>query len=661
MPKVAFFYPQTIQQMTHQPVRPHSLLTDLDIYLFKQGKHYRLWEKLGSHIIELSGEVGVHFAVWAPNAREVSVAGDFNDFDIKAHPLFARGDGSGIWEGFIAGVKKGNFYKYNVLTPGGFRLDKGDPFALAWEVPPRTASVVWDFTHEWKDGDFLKKRAENAGKPKPFSVYEVHSGSWKKKPNMAKESLSYAEMADDLVNYCVDMGFTHLELMPVMEHPFYGSWGYQVTGFFAPSSRFGTPDELMYLIDKCHRAGIGVLLDWVPSHFPGDIHGLYLFDGTHLFEYADPKEGFHNDWNSYIFNYSRYEVRSFLISNALFWIEKYHADGLRVDAVASMLYRDYSRNEGQWIPNIHGGRENLEAISLFKELNEVLYKEVPGIETIAEESTAFAGVSKPTFDGGLGFGQKWMMGWMHDALKYFEKAMHFRRWHQSDITFSFVYAWSERFMLPLSHDEVVHLKGSLLTKMAGNEWEKFANLRALFGFMWMHPGHQLLFMGGEIAQIGEWSHDRGVDWDLLEKPAHLGIQKWIRALNLFYKKTPALYWKAFEQDGFEWVSGGDVENSVLIFLRKGRPEDKPVLVVCHFNTGTIENYSAGVPIAGKWVEVLNSDAAEFGGSGAVNEVLVSKKGEMHGHPQHVSFRLAPLSVQIFESEKAFPKKKKIEK
>jgi 1,4-alpha-glucan branching enzyme len=640
------------------PVRPHSLFTDLDIYLFKQGKHFRLWEKLGSHPMTLDGIAGTHFAVWAPNAREVVVAGDFNNFDLKTHFLQPRADGSGIWEGFIEGVKKGNFYKYNLLTPAGFRLDKGDPFALAWEVPPRTASVVWEFTHDWKDGDFMQKRTENAAKPRPFSAYEVHIGSWRKKSGLAKESLNYAEMADELVNYCVEMGFTHLELMPVMEHPYYASWGYQVTGFFAPTSRFGTPDELMYLIDKCHRAGLGVLLDWVPSHFPGDIHGLYLFDGTHLFEYADPKEGFHQDWNSYIFNYSRFEVRSFLISNALFWLEKYHADGLRVDAVASMLYRDYSRKEGQWIPNQYGGRENLEAISLFKELNEQIYKLHPGVETIAEESTAFPKVSKPTYDGGLGFGQKWMMGWMHDALKYFEKPMHFRRWHQNDITFSFDYVFSERFMLPLSHDEVVHLKGSLLTKMSGNEWEKFANLRALFGLMWVHPGHQLLFMGGEIGQIAEWSHDRGVDWELLEKPLHAGIQNWIKALNKMYTSRPALYKKAFEPAGFEWVSGGDTENSVLIFLRKGEETDKPLLIICHFNIGTIENYSAGVPIAGKWTEILNSDSTDFGGSGITNGTISTEKGELHHHPQRISFKLAPLAVQVFESEKGFLKEKK---
>lgn len=638
-------------------VKPFSLLTEFDIFLFQTGKHYRLYEKLGSHLVECDGRPGVYFAVWAPHARSVSVVGSFNAWNPKAHVLLPRWDKSGIWEGFIPGLSKGTVYKYHITMANGKGLDKGDPYALHWEMPPGTASIVWELAYVWNDTRWMEQRRQRAGKPQPWSVYEVHAGSWRKLPKEGNRSLNFRELATELVAYAKDMGFTHLELMPVMEHPYFPSWGYQITGFFAPTSRYGAPEDLMYFIDTCHQADLGVILDWVPSHFPGDIHGLYLFDGSHLYEYADMRRGYHPDWNSYVFDYGRDEVRSFLISNALFWLDRYHADGLRVDAVASMLYHDYSRKEGEWLPNIHGGRENLEAISFLREFNEAAYKNYPGIETIAEESTAFPGVSKPTWEGGLGFGQKWMMGWMHDTLNYFKRPVIYRRWHQNDITFSIVYAFSERFMLPLSHDEVVHMKASLLYKMPGNEWEKFANLRALFGYQWTHPGSQLLFMGGEFGQTSEWSHDRGVVWELLEYDYHKGCQQWVRALNHLYRDKPALWYHAFSPEGYAWVSGDDTENCVLAYLRKGRPEDPVLLVVCHFKTGVVENYRLGVPYAGTWVELLNSDDTVYGGSGVTNTPRKTQSEPSHGFEHCITFRLAPLAVQIFEG-KPSPKPKK---
>lgn len=638
-------------------VKPFSLLTEFDIALFHSGKHFRLYEKMGSHIVELDGQKGVAFSVWAPNAKSVYVTGDFNKWKPDTHPLKPRWDSSGIWEGFIPGLGKGTVYKYHIETQLGVTLDKGDPYALLWEVPPQTASVVWEFDHHWKDEKWLKTRRGRAGKPQPWSVYEVHPGSWKKIAKDGNRSLTYRELADDLVPYVKEMGFTHVELMPVMEHPYFPSWGYQITGFFAPTSRSGNPEDLMFLIEKFHEAGIGVILDWVPSHFPSDIHGLYFFDGTHLFEYADMRRGYHPDWNSYVFDYGRNEVRSFLISNALFWLDKYHIDGLRVDAVASMLYHDYSRKEGEWLPNIHGGRENLEAISFLKDFNEAAYGSFPGIETIAEESTAFPNVTRPTVDGGLGFGQKWMMGWMHDSLSYFKRPMIFRRFHQNEITFSIDYAFSERFMLPLSHDEVVHLKSSLLYKMPGDEWQKFANLRALFGHQWMHPGTQVLFMGGEIGQSTEWSHDLGVPWQLLQYDFHRGIQDWVKALNKLYVSRPALWKNSFTQEGYEWISGDDTENSVLCYLRKGDADDPILLVVCHFNLNLMPEYSVGVPYSGKWTEVLNSDDKTYGGSGTLNGKLTAKKEASHGQDYSVTFKLPPLCVMVFEGGK--PPKKKV--
>jgi 1,4-alpha-glucan branching enzyme len=640
-------------------VQPYSRLTDFDIALYQSGKHFRLYEKMGSHVVSHEGQTGVCFSVWAPNAKQVSVTGSFNGWKPDSHVLLPRWDSSGVWEGFIPGVKHGDTYKYHITMHNGASLDKGDPFARRWETPPRTASMVWDGSYEWNDQDWLSLRREQAGKPRPWSVYEVHVGSWKKLAEDGNRSLNYRELAIELVEYAQQMGFTHLELMPVTEHPYFPSWGYQVTGFFAPTSRFGNPEDLKFLIDHAHQAGIGVILDWVPSHFPGDIHGLYLFDGTHLYEYADPRRGYHPDWNSYVFDYGRNEVRSFLISNALFWLDQFHVDGLRVDAVASMLYLDYSRKEGEWIPNIYGGRENLEAMSLLREFNEAAYQEYPGIETIAEESTAFPGVSKPIWDGGLGFGQKWMMGWMHDSLNYFKRPPIFRRWHQNEITFSMVYAFSERFMLPLSHDEVVHLKASLLYKMPGDEWQKHANLRTLYGHQWTHPGTQLLFMGGEIAQTTEWSHDRGVTWELLQYDYHKGCQNWVRALNHLYKEQAALWWHAFEPEGYEWISGDDVENSVIAFLRKGRPTDPVLLVICHFQATTLEQYTIGVPGAGEWTELLNSDAKEFGGHGNLNGVVKAQQQASHGRDQAITICIPALSTLIFSGKADSVKAKKV--
>lgn len=641
--------------MAESRVIPHTLFTEFDVELFRAGKHFRLYEKMGSHALTLEGKKGTYFAFWAPNAKHVAITGTFNEWTPEGYALFPRLDGSGIWEGFVPDAKHGDAYKYAVTTPRGVRLDKGDPYALYWENPPATASIIWDTWYEWKDTSWMKRRTELAGKPQPMSVYEVHLGSWRKTQDEAKRSLTYQELAVELVNYVVDMGFTHVEFMPVMEHPYYPSWGYQITGYFATSSRYGTPQDFMFLVDALHQANIGVILDWVPSHFPADIHGLYLLDGTHVYNYADMRKGFHPDWNSYVFDYGRPEVRCFLISNALFWLERYHADALRVDAVASMLYLDYSRQEGQWERNIHGGRENLEAMSLLKEFNETVYKEYPGVETIAEESTAFPGVSKPIWEGGLGFGQKWMMGWMHDVLNYFKRPMEFRRWHQNEVTFSFDYAFSERFMLPLSHDEVVHLKSSLLYKMPGNEWEKFANLRSLLGLQWVHPGTHLLFMGGEIGQSTEWSHDAGVIWPLLQYEYHRGVQNWVRALNQFYVKYQELWELGFDPSGFEWINGADTANSVIAFLRKGTTNKTALLIVCHFNVKPIRDYMLGLPFDGVCTEVLNSDHEAFSGSGIVNEKLKIQKVSSHQRPYSVSFDLPPLVVLAFHIQWKLPK------
>ncbi|MCP3929034.1 MAG: 1,4-alpha-glucan branching protein GlgB [Bacteroidetes bacterium] len=628
----------------------YTLFTEFDIHLFRQGRHFFLHEKLGSHIIEVEGIWGTYFAVWAPNAKNVSVIGNFNHWNKDKHPLAPRWDESGIWEGFIPKLGKGKLYKYHIETYDGRHIAKGDPFALMWEIPPNSASVIWEFDYNWKDDKWLKQRAGNAGKPTPYSTYEVHLGTWKKVSG-GTESLDYRQMADEMVPYVKDMGFTHVEMMPVMEHPYFPSWGYQIIGYFAPSSRFGLPEDFMYLVDAFHQEGIGVLLDWVPSHFPNDAHGLADFDGTHLYDHEDPRKGFHPDWKSCIFNYSRNEVRNFLISNALFWLEAYHADGLRVDAVASMLYLDYSREEGEWIPNEYGGKENLEAISFLKDFNEVVHKEFPGIVTIAEESTAWDGVSRPVYDGGLGFDQKWMMGWMHDTLDYFKKDPIHRQYHQGEITFSIIYAFTENFMLPLSHDEVVHGKGPLIDRMPGDEWQRFANLRLMYGYMFTHPGSKLLFMGGEFGQTSEWSIERGLEWWLTQFPYHKGVQDWVKELNNYYCNTPALYNKQFDHDGFEWIDHQDAVNSVLCYLRKGNEEDKSVVIACNFTPVARENYRIGVPSEGIWKEVLNSDDEKFSGSGiSIADSIEADKTPWHGRDYSLNITIPPLGMIVLEHE-----------
>ena len=637
---------------TMQNVKPHTLLTDFDIELIRAGKHFRLYNKLGSHPMQLEGEWGTFFAVWAPSALEVSVVGNFNFWNEKTHKLFLRPDGTGIWEGWIPAIGKGTLYKYSIKTRDKRRLSKGDPFARFWEVPPNTASIVWDPFYEWKDEPWMKKRAEMAGKPQPFSVYEVHLGSWRKKAD-GVHSFSYLELIDEMVPYVKEMGFTHVEFLPVMEHPYFPSWGYQITGYFATSSRFGFPEDFMALVDAFHQAGIGVILDWVPSHFPYDAHGLADFDGTHLYDHADPRKGFHPDWKSAVFNYGRWEVRSFLISNALFWLEQFHIDGLRVDAVASMLYLDYSRKEGEWLPNQYGGKENLDAISFLKEFNEMAHRDHPDVVTIAEESTAWAGVSRPVSEGGLGFDQKWMMGWMHDTLKYVQYDPLFRKDHHGELTFSLIYAFTERFMLPLSHDEVVHGKGPLIDKMPGDEWMRFAGLRATFGYMWTHPGAHLLFMGGEFGQTSEWNIERGLVWSLLKHEYHQGVQAWVRDLNHFYKNSKALYERQFQDDGFEWIEHADWQNSVITYERKGDHKDDVVVVACNFTPVAREGYAFGVPQSGSWVEVLNSDDKKYGGKGIVNaKPLKAKKEEKHGRKQIIEVTLPPLAVVVFAPQKA---------
>ncbi len=627
-----------------------SLLTDFDIHLFRSGKHFKLYEKLGAHVVTHNNVKGTYFAVWAPNAKSISVIGYFNHWQKGQHKLYPRWDGSGIWEAFFADIGHGEAYKYAVETQAGEVFDKADPFAAYAETPPKTASIVWSPKYEWKDEAWLKHRKSIAGKPRPYSVYEVHMGSWRRKEG--NSSLTYPELAQQLVEYVRDMGFTHVEFLPVMEHPFYGSWGYQVTGYFAPSSRYGSPEDFMYLIDCFHREGIGVILDWVPSHFPGDIHGLYRFDGTYLFEHADPRKGFHPDWKSYIFNYGRSEVRSFLISNAMFWLERFHVDGLRVDAVASMLYLDYSRKEGEWIPNQYGGNENIEAITFLKEFNEVVYLNHPDIVTVAEESTSWPGVSRPTFLGGLGFGQKWMMGWMHDTLRYFSLDPIYRKHHQNEITFSIMYAFTENFMLPLSHDEVVHGKGSLLGKMPGDEWQKFANLRLMLTYMFTHPGTKLLFMGAEIAQSAEWNHDRSLDWHLLDYDFHRGVQDLVRDLNAFYKAENALFEYAFDQRGFQWIDYGDRENSVMIYQRQANAKEELIIVICNFTPAVRYLYRVGVPYRGQWKEVFNSDDKKYGGSGVLNQSLLNTSPvKFHSRDYSVSLNLPPLAVSILKLEK----------
>jgi 1,4-alpha-glucan branching enzyme len=626
------------------------LLTDQDIYHFREGTFFRAYEKLGAHLLGSEATPqgrGTHFAVWAPNASAVSVVGDFNAWQRDAHPLQARADSSGIWEGVVAGAAAGALYKYHVASrQHGFATDKSDPYAFRTELPPRTASVVWDLSYQWRDAAWMAQRKQRNSLAAPWSIYELHLGSWRRVPEEHNRSLNYRELAHAVADYVSELGFTHVELMPVMEHPFYGSWGYQVTGYFAPSARYGTPQDFMYFIDHLHQRGIGVILDWVPSHFPSDEHGLAYFDGTHLYEHADPRQGFHPEWNSSIFNYGRAEVRDFLASNALFWLDTYHADALRVDAVASMLYLDYGRRAGEWIPNRFGGHENLEAVDFLKQLNLAVYRDHPDTQTIAEESTAWPMVSRPTYLGGLGFGLKWNMGWMHDTLRYFQQDPVHRKFHHGRLTFSIWYAFSENFVLPLSHDEVVHGKGSLLGRMPGDEWQQFAQLRLLFGYMWTHPGKKLLFMGGEFGQKREWSHETSLEWHVLKYPLHAGIQRWLRDLNQLYRTTPALYELDFSGGGFEWIDSDDADTSVLSYLRLSSAGE-PVLTVCNFTPVARGDYRVGVPRGGIWHERLNSDAAAYGGSGVGNLGTVSAVSPgFHGRPFTLQLRLPPLAAVV---------------
>ena len=626
---------------------PHfSLFTDFDIELFRAGKHYRIYEKLGARPVAHGGKEGLYFAVWAPNAQSVSVVGNFNGWNRKRDCMNVRWDGSGIWEAFIPGLTQGEVYKYYVVSNHGYAAEKGDPYAVHWEVSPRTASVAWGLDYKWTDKKWIKERSNGSALGKPMAIYEMHIGSWRR-PVGEDRYLTYRELAEELPRYCEELGFTHVEFMPVMEHPFYGSWGYQITGYYAPSSRYGTPQDFMFLVNALHNANIGVILDWVPSHFPTDEHGLGYFDGTHLYEYEDPRKGFHPDWKSFIFNYTRNEVRSFLISNALYWLDKFHIDGLRVDAVASMLYLDYSRNHGEWIPNEHGGRENLEAIAFLKEFNEAVHTHHPDTFTIAEESTAWPGVTAAVNEGGLGFDAKWMMGWMHDTLGYFKQDPVYRSYHQGQLAFSIYYAFSERFVLPLSHDEVVYGKASLINKMPGDEWQQFANLRLLYAYMYGHPGGKMIFMGGEFAQRHEWRHDFSLDWHELESGYHKGIQLLLRDLNALYKKEHALYDYNFSPQGFEWIDFRDATNSVLAWVRKGNTEKDTLIFVANFTPEPRKNYRIGVPQMGLYEEVFNSDDLKYNGSGMSNVgSLETAPISRHGRSHSLSLSLPPLGLIV---------------
>ena len=630
--------------------KPFSLFTEFDINLFKAGKHYKLYEKFGSHVVTVDGETGTYFAVWAPSAKSISVVGDFNYWIEGEHMLNVRWDGSGIWEGFIPNVGVGTLYKYKIFSHhNNYSVEKADPYAKKCELPPNTASVVWEDDYSWKDSRWMKSRKEKNALDAPYSVYEVHLGSWKRKDN--NKFLSYKEMADELVDYVKKMNFTHVEMMPVMEYPFDPSWGYQLTGYFAPTSRFGNPDEFKYLVDAFHKKGIGVILDWVPSHFPSDEHGLGFFDGSHLYEHPDRRKGYHPDWKSLIFNYGRNEVKSFLISNAIFWLDQFHVDGLRVDAVASMLFLDYSRNDGEWEPNQFGGRENLEAIAFMKEMNTAVYESFPDVQTIAEESTSFPMVSRPTYIGGLGFGMKWMMGWMHDSLQYFAKEPIYRKHHQNELTFSLNYAFTENFMLPLSHDEVVYGKQSILNKMPGDEWQKFANLRLLYGFMYTHPGAKLLFQGGEFGQSAEWNFQQSLDWHLLEYKVHKGAQETVKGLNKLYKSEKALFQNQFTTKGFEWISHNDHENSVLSYIRKGNDENDQVIVVCNLTPVPREEYNIGVPKAGTLKEIFNTDSKKFNGTGNYHNKTIKTNKQAWDHRENcVTLKLPPLAMMAFKYE-----------
>ncbi len=630
--------------MSEQPIR--TLLSEQDLYLFNEGSHTGLYEKLGAHLVE----GGAVFGVWAPNASYVAVIGDFNGWSQAANPLQAVGS-SGIWEGFVAGVTQGHHYKYHIASrQGGPGFDKTDPYAAYYELAPQTASIVWDLGYEWGDAEWMTTRAKHNAADAPMVIYEMHIGSWMHKPEDGNRSLSYRELGPKLAEYIVKMGYTHVEFLPIMEHPYYPSWGYHATGFFAPTSRYGTPQDFMFLIDTLHQHGIGVILDWVPSHFPTDSFALSEFDGTHLYEHADPRQGLQPDWGSLVFNYSRHEVRSFLMSSAFIWLEKYHVDGFRVDAVASMLYLDFSRKAGEWIPNQYGGRENLEAISFLRRINELIYERYPDVQLIAEESTAWPMVSRPTYLGGLGFGMKWDMGWMHDMLEYMKMDPVFRKYRHDRLTFRMLYAFQENFVLALSHDEVVHLKGSLLTKMPGDDWQKFANLRLLLGYMTAQPGKKLLFMGGEIGQWGEWSHDRSLDWHLLKNPLNAGIQRFVADANKLYRAEPALHQLDFSWDGFEWIDCNDADQSIISLIRKGK-DGEVILIACNFTPVPRYSYRIGVPQGGQWREVLNSDATEYGGGGIGNLGHVEADDiECSGRRHSVVLTLPPLAIVFFRGD-----------
>jgi 1,4-alpha-glucan branching enzyme len=627
-----------------------SLLTDNDLYLFNEGSHFRLPDKLGAHVVSYEGTSGTHFAVWAPNAEQVFVIGDFNGWNKNSHRLRPKGQ-SGIWEEFFPGIGKGTLYKYHIVSRfNGYRVDKTDPFSIFNEIPPKTASIVWDLDYQWGDQEWMTTRGQRSGLDKPLAIYEMHLGSWRRVAEEGNRSLSYRELAPQLADYLQRMGYTHVEFLPIMDHPFFGSWGYQITGYFAPSGNYGTPQDFMVLVDTLHQRGIGVILDWVPSHFPTDEHGLAFFDGTHLYEHADPRQGYHPDWNSYIFNYGRKEIQSFLISNALFWLDRYHIDGLRVDAVASMLYLDYARKQGEWVPNQYGGRENIEAIGFLRRLNEEVYKNRPDVQTIAEESTSWPMVSRPNYVGGLGFGLKWDMGWMHDTLEYMSQDPIFRRYHHNKLTFRMIYAFHENFVLPLSHDEVVYGKRSLIGKMPGDDWQKFANLRALFGYMYAQPGKKMLFMGGEFGQWREWVHDGSLDWDLLNYPLHAGLQRWMQDLNRLYRGEPALHEMDCHPAGFEWIDCDDADSSAVTLIRKGKSSSTIILVACNFTPVPRYSYRLGSPRSGYWQEILNSDAGDYGGSnmgnlGGVETVPVP----LHGRPHSLTITLPPLSVSFFKN------------
>jgi 1,4-alpha-glucan branching enzyme len=634
----------------YNPTENYSLISSGDEYLFKEGSHYRMYEFMGSRVVEKDGRSGVYFCVWAPNAKYVSVIGDFNYWDNSTHPLFLRQDASGIWEGFIAGVKEGDSYKYFINSVhNAYEAEKADPFAFHAETPKKTASKVWGLKYDWNDSGWMQNRKNKNARNAPVSIYEVHLGSWRRKPEEGNRFLTYREIAELLPAYCVEMGFTHVEFLPVMEHPFYASWGYQTTGYFAPTSRYGTPQDFMFLIDKLHQAGIGVFLDWVPSHFPTDLHGLAFFDGTHLYEHADSRLGFHPDWKSAIFNYGRNEVKNFLISSALFWLDKYHADGIRVDGVASMLYLDYSRKDGEWLTNKYGGKENIEAIEFLKRFNHVVYENYGDSVTIAEESTSWSLVSHPTYLGGLGFGAKWNMGWMNDTLSYFKTDPLYRSCVHNKLTFSFLYAFSENFVLPFSHDEVTQGKGSLIGKMPGDEWQRFANLRLLTGYMYAHPGKKLLFMGSEFGQVREWNHDESLEWHVLQFWQHLGMLEWMKNLNKTYKEEACLFENDYSWDGFEWIEPNDAANSVLIFLRKAPSTKEQIL--CAFNLTPVprHNYRVGVGLKGRWDEILNSDAEKYFGSNVGNMGFKNTDDiSAHGRPYSLDISIPPLAAVYFK-------------